>query len=107
MHILHNKLLSNSGPPQGGMKYFASWEPILSAKSFARNSRSQTPQKTSKIAVVWVFLLMTRNFQLWHEIRSCVKKFLSDIEIEYELTILTYKVFSCKDVRSKFLGVRI
>ena len=29
-----------------------------------------------------------------------------DIEIEIELTLLTYKVFSCKDVRSKFLGVR-
>ena len=30
-----------------------------------------------------------------------------DIEIEFELTLLTYKVFSCKDVRSKFLGVRL
>ena len=31
----------------------------------------------------------------------------NDIEIEFELTLLTYKVFSCKDVRSKFLGVRL
>ena len=30
-----------------------------------------------------------------------------DIEIEFELTLLTYKVFSCNDVRSKFLGVRL
>ena len=30
-----------------------------------------------------------------------------DIEIEFEPTLLTYKVFSCKDVRSKFLGVRL
>ena len=30
-----------------------------------------------------------------------------NIEIEFELTLLTYKVFSCKDVRSKFLGVRL
>ena len=30
-----------------------------------------------------------------------------DIEVEFELTLLTYKVFSCKDVRSKFLGVRL
>ena len=30
-----------------------------------------------------------------------------DIEIEFEITLLTYKVFSCKDVRSKFLGVRL
>ena len=35
------------------------------------------------------------------------KCFTSDIEIEFELTPLTYKVFSCKDVRSKFLGVRL
>ena len=56
---------------------------------------------------IWVFLPVTRNFQLWHEIRSSDKKFLSDIEMEFELTLLTYKVFSCKDVRSKFLGVRI
>ena len=27
-----------------------------------------------------------------------------DIEIEFELTLLTYKVFSCKDVRSMFLS---
>ena len=31
----------------------------------------------------------------------------NDIEIGFELTLLTYKVFSCKDVRSKFLGVRL
>ena len=28
--------------------------------------------------------------------------FFNDIEIEFELTLLTYQVFSCKDVRSKF-----
>ena len=33
--------------------------------------------------------------------------FISDIEVEFELTLLTYKVFSCKNVRSKFLGVRL
>ena len=47
---------------QGGMKYFTSWEPILSAKNFARNSGSQTRQKTSKIAVIWVFLPVTKFF---------------------------------------------
>ena len=47
---------------QGGIKYFASWEPILSAKNFAPNSVSQTRQKMSKIAVIWVFFHMTRNF---------------------------------------------
>ena len=31
----------------------------------------------------------------------------NEIEIEFELTLLNYKVFSCKDVRSKFLGVRL
>ena len=30
-----------------------------------------------------------------------------DIEIGFELILLTYKVFSCKDLRSKFLGVRL
>ena len=35
------------------------------------------------------------------------KQDLIDIEIEFELTLLTYKVFSYKDVRSKFLGVRL
>ena len=35
------------------------------------------------------------------------KDLKNDIEIEFELTLLTYKVFSCKDVRSKFLGVRL
>ena len=49
---------------QGGIKYFTSWEPILSAKNFARNSRSQTQQKTSKIAVIGVFLPVTRSFFL-------------------------------------------
>ena len=39
---------------------------------------------------------------------SCLQlKFTTDIEIKFELTLLTYKVFSCKDVRSKFLGVRL
>ena len=33
---------------QGGIKYFTSWEPILSAKNFARNSGSQTRQKIPK-----------------------------------------------------------
>ena len=47
---------------QGGIKYFTSWEPILSANNFARNSVSQTQQKTSKIAVIWVYLPLTRNF---------------------------------------------
>ena len=46
---------------QGGMKYFTSWEPILSAKNFARNTR-KTRQKTSKIAVIWVFLPVTKLF---------------------------------------------
>ena len=47
---------------QGGIKYFTSWEPILSANNLARDSGIQPRQKTSKIAVIWVFLLMTRNF---------------------------------------------
>ena len=47
---------------QDGIKYFTSWELILSAKNFARNSVSQTRQKTSKIALNWEFLPMTRNF---------------------------------------------
>ena len=47
---------------QGGIKYFTSWEPRLSAKNFARNSVSQMRQKTSKIALNWEFLPMTRNF---------------------------------------------
>ena len=42
------------GPIQGGIKYFTSWEPILSGKNFARNSGSQTRQKAFKIAVIWV-----------------------------------------------------
>ena len=36
------------GKWQGGIKYFTSWEPILSAKNFARNSGSQTQQKIPK-----------------------------------------------------------
>ena len=36
-----------------------------------------------------------------------INKFFDDTEIEFELTHLTCKVFSCKDVRSKFLGVRL
>ena len=32
---------------------------------------------------------------------------IDDIVIGFELTLLIYKVFSCKDVRSKFLGVRL
>ena len=56
--------MDHTGFVQGGIKYFTSWEPILSAKNFARNSGSQTRQKTSKIAVIWVFLPVTRNFFL-------------------------------------------
>ena len=41
---------------QGGIKYFTSWEPILSAENFARNSGSQTRQKMFKIAEILVFL---------------------------------------------------
>ena len=36
-----------------------------------------------------------------------IPSFLNDIDIEFDLTFLTYKVFLCKDVRSKFLGVRL
>lgn len=36
------------GVNQGGIKYFTSWEPILSAENFARNSGSQTRQERSK-----------------------------------------------------------
>ena len=46
---------------QVGIKYFTSWDPVFSAKNFARNSGSQTRQKMSKIAVIWVFLPETRN----------------------------------------------
>ena len=53
---------SKDGHDQGGMKYFTSWEPILSATNFARNSVSQRRQKTSKIAVIWVFLPVTKSF---------------------------------------------
>ena len=34
-------------------------------------------------------------------------QFLFDIEIGFEFTLLTYKVFSCKDLWSKFLGGRL
>ena len=74
-------------PSQGGMKYFTSWEPILSVKNFARNSGSQTRQKTSKIAVIWVFLPVTRNFFLWQDISASEKNF-----------ILWQKVSSCDKI---------
>ena len=59
--------------------------------------------------------LSLSNYFLFLEIINlfCSQYYLSlemilvDIEIEFELTLLTYKVFSCKDVRSKFLGVRL
>ena len=41
---------------QGGIKYFTSWEPILSAINFTRNSGNQTRQKAFKIAVIWELL---------------------------------------------------
>ena len=44
------------GVQQGGIKYFTSWEPILLAKNFARNSGSQLQQKAFKIAVIWVLI---------------------------------------------------
>ena len=68
---------------QSGIKYFTSWELILSAKNFARNSR----QKIFKILLIWVlpwqeisscnrkFLAITRSFFLWQEVSSCDKKF--------------------------------
>ena len=43
-HLAGSKLAMQ----QGGIKYFTSWEPILSAKNFARNSGSQTRQKIPK-----------------------------------------------------------
>ena len=33
--------------------------------------------------------------------------YLTDIKRGFELTLLTYKVFSCKDLWSKLLGVRL
>ena len=43
---------------------------------------------------------------LYRNIKDCTGQYRTDIEIEFELTLLTYKVFSCKDVRSKFLAIR-
>ena len=70
---------------QGGIKYFTSWEPILSAKNFARNSGSQTRQRAFKIAVIWVLNMWFTHlyflnyisiyFCLSQEISSCDKKF--------------------------------
>ena len=47
------------------------------------------------------------NFKRFQFIKSIQHIKQIDIEIEFELALLTYKVFSCKDVRSKFLGVRL
>ena len=72
---------------QGGIKYFTSWEPILSARNFARNSGSQTRQRAFKIAVIWVLNMWFTHlyflnyisiyFCLSQEISSCDKKFLT------------------------------
>ena len=39
--------------------------------------------------------------------KKCEIDYFGDIEIEFELTLLTYKVFLCKDVRSKYFGAKI
>ena len=49
-------LTQGGGYMQGGIKYFTSWEPILLAENFARNSGSQTRQMAFKIAVIWVLI---------------------------------------------------
>ena len=60
---------NDGGIQQGGIKYFTLWEPILSAKSFARNS-SQTRQKVFKTAVIWVFNMWFTNLYLLY----CISK---------------------------------
>ena len=59
----------------GGIEYFTSWEPILSAKNYVWNRGSQMWQKTSKKAVIWVFLVAWNSFP-WQKISFCDKKFL-------------------------------
>ena len=50
--------------------------------------------------------LTAANYSLSIESTSS-EEFSYDIEIEFELTLLTDKAFSCKDVQSMFLGVRL
>ena len=53
----------------------------------------------------WVVVLVVFNPSLCSALTQAEQ--FHDIEIGFELTLLTYKVFLCKDLRSKFLGVRL
>ena len=60
-----------------------------------------------KQSLFYCVVQIHKNIPLFFDEIAWSKIYIFDIEIEFELTLLTYKVFSCKDVRRKFLSVRL
>ena len=51
-----------------------------------------------------MYVLQVKHFRLSNSTEVIL---VNDIEIGFKLTLLTNKIFSCKDSPSKFLGVRL